>query len=108
MTRIAAVGVVVLGADDDRVTNIIHRHRPAGIIACGFAVDVGTDLLPHSVSQRVQPSMTRIIAVAVVVGGADDDRVTCSIRRHRIAGLIVCVFAVDVGTDLVPIILSVS
>ena len=46
--------------------------------------------------------MTRTIAVAVVVGGADDDRVTSSIHRHRPAGHIVCVFAVDIGTDLHP------
>ncbi len=72
------------------------------MIVCGFAVDIGTDLHPHSVSQREHPSLTRIIAVAVVVGCADDDRVTNSIHRHRQAGLIVCVFAVDIGTDLHP------
>ena len=74
----------------------------AGIIACVFAVDIGTDLHPPTVSQREHPSMTRIIAVAVVEAGADDDRVTSSIHRHRLAGQIVCGFAVDIGTDLHP------
>ena len=46
MTRSIAVAVVEAGADDDRVTNSIHRHRPAGLIVCGFAVDIGTDLHP--------------------------------------------------------------
>ena len=52
--------------------------------------------------------MTRTIAVAVVVGGADDDRVTSSIHRHRQAGQIVCGFAVDIDTDLAPVSLGVS
>ena len=102
LTRTIAVAVVAVGADDDRVTSSIHRHRIAGIIACGFAVDIGTDLHPPTVSQREHPSMTRIIAVAVVEAGADDDRVTSSIHRHRQAGLIACGFAVDIGTDLHP------
>ena len=60
MTRTIAVAVVEAGADDDRVTNSIHRHRRAGLIVCGFAVDIGTDLHPPTVSQREHPSMTRI------------------------------------------------
>ena len=38
------------------------------IIVCGFAVDIGTDLHPPTVSQREHPSLTRTIAVAVVGG----------------------------------------
>ena len=66
LTRTIAVAVVAVCADDDRVTSSIHRHRIAGIIVCGFAVDIGTDLHPPTVSQREHPSLTRIIAVVAL------------------------------------------
>ena len=102
MTRIIAVAVVVGCADDDRVTNSIHRHRLAGLIACGFAVDIGTDLHPHTASQRQHPGMTRIIAVAVVERAPMMTVSPTAFIATDKPDSIACGFAVDIGTDLHP------
>ena len=104
MPRIGAVAIVVGGADDRSATISTQRHRIPGNVAVGFTINICTLLLPGQgrAVPRVNPCMPRIRAVAAVVGGADDRCATISTQRHRIPGLVVGGFTINILTLLRP------
>ena len=104
MAGIIAITDVLTFTNIDVVADFSSGDAVSGKIVSGFSIDVSADLLPSIAFTvaLIDAHMAGVVAIAVVVRGANGDGTAVSRKGHTATGIIVRSFSINVTAKLLP------
>ena len=103
MTGIVSITVIIRRPDGYPVAIITEAYRMAGVIIRCFAINIGSDLYPVPALVFIDPYMTGISSITVILGRSNGYPIAIATDAYRMAGVVTGGFSIDIGSKLYPV-----